>query len=72
MTKADFLVSVPDIIEHKTWGYGELEICADSKNNKGAGYRHKDNTSSCSTFGTTWLEVSEKLRNHLRSEGYIE
>lgn len=30
MTKRDFLSKVPDIINHKTWGYGELEIIVDS------------------------------------------
>jgi hypothetical protein len=42
MTKRDFLSKIPDIINHKTRGYGELEIIVDSKEQKGVCYRHKD------------------------------
>ncbi len=72
MTKKDFLYKIPDIIDHKTCGYGELEIVVDSKEQKGVCYRHRDKTASCGTYGTTWLEVYEKLDKHLISEGYIK
>lgn len=71
MTKSEFIRSVPDIIDHKTWGYAELEIVSDSKDNKGVCYRHKDNTVSGGTYGTTWLEVYQKLTSYLEDEGYI-
>lgn len=72
MTKTEFMSKLPDTIEHKTWGYGELEIIVDNKDQKGACYRHKDKTSSCGNYGLTWLEVYEKLNKHLISEGYIK
>lgn len=71
MTKSEFIRSVPDIIDHKTWGYAELEIVADTKDNKGVCYRHKDKTASGGTYGTTWLEVYKKLTSYLEKEGYI-
>ena len=72
MTKSEFLRNVPDIIEHKTWGYAELEIVADTEQSKGVCYRHKDNISSGGTWGSNWLEVYRKLTNYLKSEGYIK
>lgn len=40
MTKRDFLSKIPDIINHKSWGYGELEIIVDTKEQKGVCYRY--------------------------------
>lgn len=71
MTKSEFLRSVPDIIDHKTWGYAELEIVADSKENKGVCYRHRDNTASGGTYGANWFEVYQKLTDYLKKEGYM-
>ncbi len=72
MTKSEFLRSVPDIIEHKTGGYSELEVVADWKDSKGVCYRHKDNTASGGTYGASWFEVYHKLTNYLKKEGYIK
>ena len=71
MTKSEFLRSVPDIIDHKTWGYAELEVVADSRDTKGVCYRHKDNTASFVTYGATWIEVYQSLTDFLKKEGYI-
>jgi len=72
MTKRDFLSKIPDIINHKTWGYGELEIIVDNKEQKGICYRHKDKTASCGTYGATWNEVFDSLSKYLSEEGYWE
>lgn len=71
MTKSEFLLSVPDIIHHKSWGYAELQIVADKKDLKGACYRDKENGSSGANFGKTWLEVCQKLTIYLENDGYI-
>lgn len=71
MTKNEFLQNVPDIITHKTWGYCELEIVADSKDNKGVCYRHKNNLASCGNYAPTWAELYEKFSMHLIKEGYM-
>lgn len=72
MTKSEFLTSLPDIIYHNTWGYSELNTFADSYEKKGANYRTKDKTCSYGTFGKSWLEVSELLKNKLIKDGYIK
>lgn len=72
MTKGDFLSKIPDIINHKAWGYGELEIIVDNKEQKGICYRHKDKTASCGTYGATWNEVFDSLSKYLSEEGYWE
>ena len=72
MTKSDFLSKIPDIINHKTWGYGELEIIVDNKEQKGVCYRHRDKTASCGTYGASWNEVFESLSKYLSEEGYWE
>ena len=71
MTKSEFIRSVPDIIEHKTWGYAELEFLIDTKNNKGICYRHKNNISSGATYGISWLEVYQKLKTFLDDKDFI-
>lgn len=72
MTKKEFLSKVPDIIDHKVWGYAELEIVVDSKEQKGVCYRLKDKTASCGTYGSTWNDVFESLNEHLIQEGYVK
>ena len=61
MTKKEFLYQVPDIIDHKIWGYAELEIVLDKNDQNGVCYRHCDKTSSIGTYGLTWMEVYQKL-----------
>lgn len=64
----DFLSQVPDIINHETAGYGELEIVANSKNKKGVCYRHKNNSSSYGTYGKSWEEIYNDLMPFLKSK----
>lgn len=71
MTKAEFLKSVPDIIEHNAWAYGELEIITDNSSQKSVCYRHKDKTASFGTHGIDWLDVHDQLRTNLLKLGYI-
>jgi hypothetical protein len=66
MTKYEFILSVPDIIEHKSSGYGELEFIIDKKNEKGVCYRHRNKTASFGTYGKDWKEVYEALIISLR------
>jgi len=70
MTKTEFLYQIPDIIDHKTWGYAELEIVVDNEEQKGICYRHRDKTASFGTYGSSWIEVYEKLNKLLITEGY--
>lgn len=70
MTTKDFLHQIPDIIEHPTSGYGELEIIVDNSTQKGVCYRHRNNTASYGTYGKTWLEVYEKLNSFLIKNGH--
>jgi hypothetical protein len=71
MTKGKFSLQIPDIIHHKSWGYGELEIIVDKVAEKGVCYRHKDGTASFGTFGKDWLEVYIQLTKRLeQAENY--
>jgi hypothetical protein len=72
MTKFEFLLKVPDTIEHKTLGFSELEIISDKEKRKGVCYRHKNKTASYNTYGSTWFDVYIKLSNNLIKEGYIK
>lgn len=56
MNKQDFLRQIPDIIEHPTWGYGELEIVVDNAEQKGVCYRHRDKKASYGTYGNNISE----------------
>ncbi|MCC5922472.1 MAG: hypothetical protein JJT77_01700 [Crocinitomicaceae bacterium] len=67
MTKKEFLNKVPYFIKDKNWGEGEHEILIDNKDKKGVCYRHSNNLTSCGTYGTSWLEVYEKLIPKLKS-----
>ena len=71
MTKTEFLNSIPASINHKDWGYAELEIVVDNKTDKGVCYRHPDRTASCGKYAATWEELYMKLRKHLVKEGYM-
>ena len=69
MTRGEFLRSIPDIIDHKTWGYGELEIVVDQPIEKGVCYRHPNKTASFGTYGSSWQEVYNDLYEFLKKEG---
>ncbi|MEZ4935619.1 MAG: hypothetical protein R2788_26230 [Saprospiraceae bacterium] len=62
---------MPGVIEHKTWGYGELEIIVDDNEQKGVCYRHKNKSASFGTYGLTWSEVYEKLRKTLIENDHL-
>lgn len=66
MTKAEFFRCTPADIQHKEYGYGKLEIVANSKLSKGACYRHLDKTASGGSYGASWEEVDQKLREYRR------
>ncbi len=70
MTKREFLLGIPEIIEHPASGYGELEITVDKPDKKGVCYRHRDNTASYGTYGKSWLEVYERLNSFLIVKGH--
>lgn len=72
MTKFEFLLKVPDIIEHKTLGFAELEIISDVEEKKEVCYRHKDKKASHRTYGSTWSDVYTKLSSDLIKEGYMK
>jgi hypothetical protein len=71
MEKREFLLKVPDIIEHSTRGYGELEVVVDNVNLKCVCYRHRDKTASCGTYAPSWKELYNKLSGYLIKEGYM-
>ncbi len=56
MNKKEFSSSIPSTIDHKSWGFSELEIIYDTKINKGACYRNKENLASYGSYGKSWEE----------------
>lgn len=70
MTQADLRNKLPYSIDHGTSGVGEL-VLQGSKDMKSASYRHRDNTISFGTVGTSWAEVYEKINRSLNAAGYI-
>lgn len=73
MTKTEFLLQIPGVIEHQAWGYGELEIVSDNEQDKGVCYRHPhSNSASYGTYGRTWKEVYDSLHKHLIEMGHIK
>ena len=71
MTKREFLGALPDFIEHKVHGYGELEIVSDDEI-KTACYRHKSNLASGGNSGNSWEEVFLKISRFLKDIGYYD
>lgn len=70
-TKRDFIYNIPDIIEHKTCGYSELEFIVDNERQKGICYRNKENFASLGTYAETWQELYDKLIGKLIGDGYV-
>ena len=71
MTREEFRYAVPDIINHRTWGYGELFYEQVEKGRFSAGYRHLDKHTSYGTFGNSWKEVFDDLIADLTLEKHI-
>lgn len=71
MTNYDLRINLPDIIQHKTWGYGQLEIIVDNPSQKGAYYKHKENGASFGTYDSSWQEVYDELSTQLKEDGYM-
>ena len=70
MDKIEFLQIVPDIIEHKPYGYSELEIFEDKKDSKGVQYRDRTGYTHLSTMGDSWEGVYVIIRQLLIKHGY--
>lgn len=71
MTKFEFLLKVPDFIEHKTLGFAELKIISDSEMRKEVCYSHEDEKCSYHISGSTWSDVYIKLSDDLIKDGYM-
>ncbi len=71
MEKIEFLNKIPDIINHKSSGYGELEIRDEKNIQKCVYYKHKDDLTSYGTYGDTWQDVFDKLSKQLIKDGII-
>lgn len=72
MTKFEFLLKVPDIIEHRTLGFAELEVVSEGEKSKKVCYRHKNKKASYLTSGSTWVDIYDKLSGSLIKEGYMK
>lgn len=70
MTKQEFLLKVPDILNHRSHGYAELEIVCFKKNEKGVCYRHKNNLASGGNFAPTWEELYGKIMKYHKDNNY--
>lgn len=70
MTKDEFLLKVPGILNHRAHGYGELEIIYDTKTEKGTCYRHKNNLASGGNYAPSWNELYEKVMKYLTDNRY--
>ena len=70
MTKTEFLRAVPDIIEHGTWGYAELEVREDKDGDKIAQYRDRQKASHLGIVAKSWEEVYRKMFLMLPKHGY--
>ncbi len=71
MTRKEFVEAMPFAIDHKGREPGKLEIVVDEDFDKGACYRHSDNTASCCSYGTTWDVVYKKMIGYLNFYGYL-
>ena len=73
MTKQEFLLKVPHVIQLRGWGIAKIEIAADNSQKKGVCYRHtKKQTATCGAYGTSWTEVHQKLIRHLMEHGLYD
>lgn len=70
MTRAQFLLALPESIEHPNWGYSELEIISDDEV-KGACYRSREKFASGGNYGKSWGEVFIKMHKYLKSKKLI-
>ncbi|SFO75093.1 hypothetical protein SAMN05428949_6471 [Chitinophaga sp. YR627] len=71
MTKSEFLLRVPDIINDSEHGYGELEIVSNTKGAKGVCYRHKDNLASGGNYAASWDQLYIKIMEYLKNRGCV-
>lgn len=71
MTRREFRYAMPDIISHKTWGYGELVLKEMDDKRVFAGYEHLNKTMSYETIGSNWKEIFDDLTAHLILENHI-
>lgn len=71
MTKKDFLLSVPPLIDHLSHGLGRLTVVSNGRNDKAASYKHSDGTSSFGACAPTWLEVSQWIANSLKEKSAL-
>lgn len=74
MTKHEFILKMPDILTHKTWGYAELEFMKfePNENKVGVFYRHKDKRSSYGTIKSNWQDLYDDLAPALEKDGHME
>ena len=66
MTKQEFLNNIPSIIEHKTWGFGKIEVVSDKPEIKGVCYRHDNKLASGGNYASTWKELYSKMVTYLK------
>ena len=72
MNKKEFINLIPSAIDHKSWGFSDLEIIYDTKDNKGACYRNNENLASYGSYGKSWEEVYLKMRKLLIDNGHVK
>ena len=74
MTRKEFVLKMPDVLYHKTWGYAELEFMKfDPNENKvGVFYRHLNKASSYGTIKSNWQELYDDLAPYLEKEGHMK
>ena len=66
MTRQEFIASLPETLQHPTWGLGRLEIVADTVLRKFALYRHNDDSTSYWSFGNSWQETYEMMQVYFK------
>ena len=66
MTKQEFIMLLPETIQHPTWGLGTLEIVSDTVLKKFALYRHNDDSTSYWSFGNSWEETYEMMHVYFK------
>jgi len=70
MNRKEIWSRLPDIIDHPSHGYGELEIVVDNENDKGLCYRHENGTASFGTYKTSWQKIFDDLGPWMQEKGY--
>ena len=72
MTKEEFILKLPAIITHHSYGKSHLKLLENNKYRKTACYINYERYTSGFRQAVTWDDLFEELDTYLKEEGHIK